>query len=86
MNGPQTGRGRAEKGARLHLVPVTFTEARDFVAASHRHNRSPIGHKFSIGCADDNGTLRGGVLPMGNTPCPSDVEWKGQPTNHGGTA
>jgi hypothetical protein len=42
----------------LELVPVTFTEAAAFVGMHHRHNRPPIGHKFSLGVAID-GTLVG---------------------------
>jgi hypothetical protein len=37
----------------LQLVPVTFDEACGFVAMWHRHHMPPIGHKFSIGVADD---------------------------------
>jgi len=37
----------------LHLVPVRFRDACEFVAAHHRHHRAPIGHIFSIGVADD---------------------------------
>lgn len=38
----------------LHLVPVSFEVARDFVEGWHRHNKPPKGHKFSIGVADEN--------------------------------
>jgi hypothetical protein len=38
----------------LHLVPVSFATAAAFVATWHRHNRPPVGHKFSIGVADEN--------------------------------
>jgi hypothetical protein len=37
----------------LHLVPVSFAEACEFIDANHRHHRRPVGHKFSIGVADD---------------------------------
>lgn len=43
----------------LHLVPVTFAQASEFVAAWHRHHEPPVGHKFSVGVADDSGVLRG---------------------------
>lgn len=43
----------------LHLVPVTFAQAAEFVAAWHRHHEPPVGHKFSVGVADDSGVLRG---------------------------
>lgn len=37
------------------VVPVTFREACAFVAARHRHNNPPRGHKFSIGAAKEGG-------------------------------
>jgi hypothetical protein len=45
-------------GVTLELVPVTFADAAAFVGMHHRHNRPPIGHKFSLGVALD-GTLVG---------------------------
>lgn len=43
----------------LHLVPVTLDVACGFVAMWHRHHQPPVGHKFSIGVADEGGVLRG---------------------------
>lgn len=43
----------------LRIVPVSFTDACAFVAAWHRHHRPPVGHKFSLGVATDDGILRG---------------------------
>lgn len=43
----------------MRLVPVTFREANDFVAMWHRHHPPTRGHKFSIGVADNDGTLHG---------------------------
>ena len=43
----------------LRLVPVSWQQAREFCAAWHRHNRPPVGHKFSVGVADDDNVLRG---------------------------
>ena len=37
----------------LQLVPVDFATAAAFVGMHHRHHKPPIGHKFSIGVADD---------------------------------
>jgi len=40
----------AERAApRLELRPITFKAACQFVKALHRHNKPPVGHKFSIG-------------------------------------
>lgn len=50
---------RMEGQARLQPVPVTFRQACAFVASLHRHHKPPRGHKFSIGCEDEAGTLRG---------------------------
>jgi hypothetical protein len=36
----------------LTIVPVSFGDACEFVAAWHRHHQPPVGHKFSLGVAD----------------------------------
>ena len=43
----------------LTLVPVSFRDACEFVAAWHRHNQPPNGHRFSMGVANDEGILVG---------------------------
>jgi hypothetical protein len=42
----------------LHLVPLSLAQANEHVAAWHRHNRPTVGHKFSVGAADEDGVLR----------------------------
>jgi hypothetical protein len=44
---------------KLHLVPVSFADACGFVQMWHRHNRPPVGHRYSIGVADEASVLRG---------------------------
>ena len=46
-------------GVILHLVPVAFADACGFVKMWHRHHEPPVGHKFSVGVADEAGVLRG---------------------------
>jgi hypothetical protein len=43
----------------LHVLPVELAEANAFITAHHRHHHPVIGHRFSIGCVDQDGTLRG---------------------------
>jgi hypothetical protein len=43
----------------LHLVPVTFADARGFTAMWHRHHAPPVGMKFAVGAADETGVLVG---------------------------
>jgi hypothetical protein len=43
----------------LHLVPVRFADARGFCAEHHRNHGPPTGHIFSVGVADESGTLVG---------------------------
>lgn len=43
----------------LHLVPLRFRDARNFVATWHRHHPPPVGMVFTVGAADDEGILRG---------------------------
>ena len=33
----------------MRVVPVSFKQAKEFVGVHHRHNKPPVGHKFSIG-------------------------------------
>jgi hypothetical protein len=35
----------------LRIVPVSFADAKAFVAANHRHHPRIVGHKFSVGLA-----------------------------------
>jgi hypothetical protein len=42
----------------LHLVPITLAQANEHVLAWHRHNAPVVGHKFSVGAADEEGILR----------------------------
>lgn len=43
----------------IRVRPLTLAEARRYIAENHRHNAPPVGHRFSIGAEDDEGTLRG---------------------------
>lgn len=36
----------------LEIRPCDFATAREFVGTHHRHNKPPVGHKFSIACYD----------------------------------
>jgi len=56
--GPR-GHQPGEVTVSLHLVPVSFADACGFVKMWHRHHQPPVGHKFSIGVADDEAVLRG---------------------------
>jgi hypothetical protein len=48
---------------RLRLRPVTFAEARRYVAEVHRHNDPPVGYRVAVGIEDADGNLRGvGIL------------------------
>lgn len=47
----------------VEIVPVTHTEAAEFVANFHRHNKPPIGHVFSVGAS--NGERLVGVAIVG---------------------
>lgn len=47
----------------LEIVPVTFRQACAFVEQHHRHHRAPVGAKFAVGVADENGLV--GVAIVG---------------------
>lgn len=38
----------------LIIVPITLKKAKEFIAKYHRHNKPPVGHKFSIGLNKNN--------------------------------
>lgn len=46
----------------LKIVPVSFAEAKAFVALHHRHHKPPVGHKYSIGVADTDQVGEDGEL------------------------
>lgn len=47
----------------LKIRPITFKEAKEYVAKYHRHLSPPVGHKFSISCYDDDRLC--GVIMVG---------------------
>lgn len=46
----------------VRLVPVSFTDACGFIKTWHRHHDAPVGHKFSIGAADQDDKLVGVIM------------------------
>lgn len=38
----------------LHLVPVSFADACEFIDMWHRHHLPPNGHRYSMGVADED--------------------------------
>ena len=47
----------------LYLTPLSLREANAFVDRHHRHHKAVTGHKFSIGCSQDDQLV--GVAIMG---------------------
>lgn len=47
----------------LRAVPLAFPDADAFVLDHHRHHTPPVGHKFSIGAADNDELV--GVVIVG---------------------
>jgi hypothetical protein len=50
---------RSSAGVRLEVIPLDLRDANAFVQLHHRHHKPVVGHKFSIGVADQTGQLRG---------------------------
>ncbi|WP_336819833.1 XF1762 family protein [Gordonia sp. MMO-8] len=46
----------------LELHPVTLAEAKAYIARHHRHHTAPVGHKFSIGVADQDAVVHGVIV------------------------
>lgn len=47
----------------LILTPISFAQAREFIAAHHRHHLPPVGHRLSIGVSDGEKIV--GVITVG---------------------
>lgn len=60
--------------ARLSVVPIALDEANAFVAQHHRHHSPVIGHKFSLGIADDT-QIRGVAIVSRPTARMSNDGW-----------
>ena len=43
----------------MRLRPITLTDAKQFVAEHHRHNRPPVGWQFGVGLANGTDQLKG---------------------------
>jgi len=43
----------------LRLFPPTLAQANEMVTRLHRHHKKVTGHRFSIGCEDENGIVDG---------------------------
>ena len=46
----------------IAIHPLTLAEAKAYIADHHRHHKPPVGHRFSIGCADEHGQVRGVIV------------------------
>lgn len=44
------------------IVPLTLKQANDLVLTLHRHHKPVVGHRFSLGVKDEEGTLVGAVI------------------------
>jgi len=44
---------------KLRTFPATLKQANEMVLQLHRHHKPVVGHRFSIGCEDINGTIHG---------------------------
>lgn len=37
----------------IEIRPITFREASEYINMHHRHHKATVGHKFSVGCYDN---------------------------------
>ena len=47
---------------KLHIIPIELSEANIAVAVWHRHHQPAVGHRFSLGVIDEEGTLHGAAI------------------------
>jgi L-amino acid N-acyltransferase YncA len=43
----------------MQIKPITFKQAKEFIANHHRHNKPPVGWKFGCGLVNNKGELIG---------------------------
>lgn len=60
---------------RLAIIPLDLAEANEFVRLHHRHHKPAVGHKFSIGVADEDGQVRGVAIVGRPVARMSDNGW-----------
>jgi hypothetical protein len=60
---------------RLSVVPLSLAEANEFVRIHHRHHKPAVGHKFSLGVADESGQVRGVAIVGRPVARMSDNGW-----------
>lgn len=46
----------------LTVIPLELAEANAAVSAWHRHHVPAVGHRFSLGCVGEDGTLHGAAI------------------------
>ncbi len=46
----------------MRVVPLTLAQANEQVRWMHRHHKPAVGHRFSLGVADEDGLLCGAVI------------------------
>jgi hypothetical protein len=46
----------------LFVTPIELKEANKLVAQLHRHHKPVVGHRFSLGVADNDGVLHGACI------------------------
>jgi len=47
---------------KLHIRPLTLSQANELVAIWHRHHKKVVGHRFSIGVYDELGVCHGAAI------------------------
>ena len=47
---------------KLKIIPLELKDANAYVAEYHRHHKPVVGHRFSIGCVDEEGNLHGAAI------------------------
>jgi len=47
---------------KLKVVPLSLALANEFVEQHHRHHKPAVGHRFSVGCQDEDGVLHGAAI------------------------
>mgnify|MGYP003131465257 FL=1 len=59
----------------LRAVPLTLAQANHYVSILHRHHKPCVGHKFSIGCINDDHKIVGVCIAGRPVSASTNQEW-----------
>jgi hypothetical protein len=61
--------------SKLKAIPLTLAQANHYVSLLHRHHKPCVGHRFSIGCMNDENNIVGVCIAGRPVSSSTNQEW-----------